>query len=156
MIINPNKIVQIGAVKLESGSKIQQNGIDLTVGKVRKILGCNEVNLPRYRDIDLTNETTLEGNSAYDITFNEYVSIPTDMCAVIIIRSSYNRVGSFLTTGLYDAGFKNYAGGVLHTTIPIRLEQDVRLAQIVFTQCDHHAQYDGQYQGTSLPAVNPV
>ena len=146
MIVDPHKIVEMGVVRLAERSKIQQNGIDITIRSLKEIVGCSGSNMAKYCDCDLKTSIVLKPGAAYDFTCNEYVDVPNDMAAIIIMRSTFNRLGAFITTGLYDAGFKNYIGGVIHTTIPFILEPNMRIAQIVFMRSEGIAQYNGQYQ----------
>lgn len=68
----------------------------------------------------------------YDIEFNEFVSIPEGVAALLLLRSSFVRAGHRMFSGLYDQGFKNYAGSVLHIQGNTIVEQNMRVAQIVF------------------------
>lgn len=146
MIVDPNVIAGNNIVKMTPYSKIQQSGIDITVKKIRRIISCTSFDVT-YDDINLPN---ILQPGAYDVEFNEYVNVPTNMVAIIITRSTFNRRGSFITTGLYDNGFKNYIGAVLHVTVPISIAKDERIAQIVFMNCNHEAQYQGQYNDKKM------
>ncbi len=145
MIVDPQEVAALGIVKMATGSKIQQSGIDLTVKKIYKIAACSSLNI-EYEEVRLP--AVLDAGSAYDVEFHEYVEVPVDMIAFIHTRSTFNRRGAFITTGVFDNGFKNYIGAVLHTSIPLLVQQDERLAQIVFHQCEHESQYQGKYQDT--------
>lgn len=154
MNINPKEIVDRGFIRnLEGGELIvQQNGIDLTLASVKRILGgtlTKEVRdfehieeLPDEQDIF----TFLPG-TAYAIEFQQEVSVPTDMCAQIIQRSTLNRMGAFVVAGLYDSGFKNQIGAVLRTNAKVRIQKGARVAQIVFQQAESASMYAGIYQG---------
>ena len=99
-------------------------------------------------NLELKNdEYILEPFKTFDILFNEYVKIPKDMCALIITRSSLNRMGAFVLSGVYDSGFENKIGCILRThSTKIITEKDTRIAQIVFFKADSDSLYNGKYQ----------
>lgn len=146
MIIDPYKIVNDKNIILSPHSKIQQSGIDITIRKISK-LKSGDVNIIIKEELEFP--ATLESNCSYDFECNEYVSVPKDSAAIIVVRSTYNRKGAFITTGLYDNGFKNYIGGILHTKLPIRISQNERIGQIVFLRSESIQLYNGQYQDRS-------
>ncbi len=136
MIIDPRRVVSEQWVTLCDESKIQQSGIDVTVKNIESIKGS----------LLMTGDNFVLGEGVFDFECNEYVKVPQDCVAVLFVRSSFNRKGTFVTTGLYDNGFNNYVGGVLHVAVPITIEKSERIAQIVFVQTEHKSQYNGQYQ----------
>ncbi len=152
-IINPQKIVDQGIVKdLEGGAmEVQMNGIDLTVEKVEIIkggfLGKNQRDITEYIPIAEDGEMySLQRSQVYSITFQQHVDIPEGMAAHIIARSTLNRMGSFITSGLYDSGFKNQIGAVLRVGAPITIQKGARIAQIIFQEAKSASLYDGIYQ----------
>lgn len=157
MIISPKTIVgeQIVSQLLSIENQVQQNGIDLTIANIQKMAGICQLyrdsrKTPELEDVDFDeNECVLLYPGTYDVTFNEYVAIPNEMCAQIIQRSTLNRTGNFITSGLYDAGFENHIGCVLHVTNPISLQRGARLAQIVFSVAEEGELYNGIYKDQS-------
>ena len=156
MIISPKRIVQEGIVTdIENPTEqIQQNGIDLTL-RTLEIIDHHEIYLWKdwWRKIQSrkTYEPDEDGKiflleGVYDITFNEYVKIPNGMCAQIVQRSTLNRTWNFITAGVYDAGFENRVGAILHVTRPIELQIWARLAQIVFFQAEEGDLYNWIYK----------
>ena len=151
MIINPKKIIEIGAVTgIGSDKQIQQNGIDLRIDKLYRVRGSaylgekfknmpafDEVN-PRYRaDIDAWVYDLASGQ-AYGFDTVEGIKVPENMMALLVTRSTLNRVGVRITSGCYDAGFTNFSIGGLITSasIPIFLEKNSRVCQIIFYEAD--------------------
>ena len=148
MIVDPNLMALTGVVRISEFSKIQQSGIDVSLKSIKKIIGIGPEK-PIYAEVSGDSGLfELEGHSAYDFECNEYIEVPNDMVALLIVRSTYNRKGAFITTGLYDNGFKNFIGGVIHTTIPFSIPINERIAQIVLIRSEHFAQYEGQYQAS--------
>lgn len=156
MIINPKLIYNKYIVSniLDAEQQIQQNWIDLTLKSI-SILNWkhewNELTLQSRThcdraiiDFDLSNRICLQP-WVYDVEFNEFVNIPNWMCANIITRSTVNRGWNFITSWLYDAGFNNYIWAILHVNIPLTIEKNVRLAQIIFSEAQEWEIYNWIY-----------
>lgn len=155
MIKNPQTIVDEGVVKnMEGGNlEVQQNGIDLTVESISRInggiLSKEGKTIYEYGKKDANGDGffTLGEGKAYAVEFQQEVSVPEHMCATVVQRSTLNRMGGFIISGLYDSGFKNRIGAVLRTSAPIRIEKGARIAQIIFEDAESASLYEGQYQG---------
>lgn len=158
MIISPKKILEKDIVKpINKETQLQPNSIDLTVKEIRLIIDGGILYKDAKPAIYLSNKLEdynerwkLEKNQAYDIVFNEYVKIPKGMVGFINCRSSLNRIGAFITTGLYDSGFDNYIGAVLRTDCKISIEKNARIATIFFVKAEEAKLYAGQYQGKKM------
>lgn len=149
MIINPKKIIKDKVITPVNKKQIQPNSIDLTIKSVRLIEGgvLTERGATPWLTEMLQNQFfTLRGNKAYDIIFNEYVEVPENMVGFIVCRSSLNRIGAFITSGLYDSGFKNYVGAVLRTNNAITIQGGTRIATMYFIKAEAAHKYNGQYQ----------
>lgn len=155
MIISPKRIVQEGIVTdIENlTEQIQQNGIDLTLRTIEYILSEDakltktERYLPQREPMIPSDEGIIFLTPwIYDITFNEYVKIPNGMCAQIVQRSTLNRTWNFITAGVYDAGFENRIGAILHVEQDIWIQIWARLAQIVFFQAEEGDLYNWIYK----------
>ena len=52
----------------------------------------------------------------------------------------------FITSGLYDSGFNNTIGGVMHVRGgPARIQQGTRVAQFIYAEAETVNMYDGDY-----------
>lgn len=142
MIINPQKIIDQKIVTGE-GLKVQQNGIDLTV---KTIENEHMHKVETFSDVAGDEYFRLEAKQCYSITTNQETKIPSGMAAMIIHRSSLNRGGCFVQSGLYDSGFDNSIGFMLYCFRPLVIPKNERVAQIVFMEADEASLYDGQYQ----------
>lgn len=151
MFKNPKEIVEKGIVKnLEGGSmEIQQNGIDLTIESVERVmggfLGKEERNINSYLEVPFHNNQWVLKEGCYSIMFQQEVEVPENMCASIVQRSTLNRIGGFILAGLYDSGFKNQIGAILRVSTPIIIEKGARVAQIIFQDADAASLYKGIY-----------
>jgi deoxycytidine triphosphate deaminase len=64
----------------------------------------------------------------------------------VITRSTLNRNGLFLTSGLYDSGYHGVMAGVLHVTIGnARIKRGTRIGQYLSFEAEALSQYDGDY-----------
>lgn len=127
MIINPNKLIDQGVVLPSQFSKVQQNGIDLS----------------------LREDLWLAPKSCKNIFLNECVVLPENMCAELKIRSTYSRQGVLLSSGLWDSGFQGSLGCTLYNLSDniIEIPANERVCQIVCYEADSAGMYNGQYQG---------
>jgi deoxycytidine triphosphate deaminase len=88
----------------------------------------------------------LKPKHEYDVTSDVYVEVPEGMAAFLVARSTFNRNGVTLTSGLYDSGFKGNIGFVLHTgNTPVFVEQGSFVGQIYFTDSQNAGTYAGGY-----------
>lgn len=89
----------------------------------------------------------LDGNTSYDGLSKMYVKLPKGIAAMTIIRSTLNRNGLFLTSGLYDSGYEGHIGFALHNQMsnPAFLEPGVRVGQVIFVSSDSSDLYEGGY-----------
>ncbi len=163
MIIDPNKIMEEGIIKNLDGEPfvIQQNGIDLTLGSLEKVkggvLGITHREINEYEQIYFTeNESGDDPEEwmhlqpgCYSIMFEQEVDIPAGMCAQIIQRSTLNRMGGYILSGLYDSGFKNVLGAILRVDESIHLQKGARVAQVIFHEAESASLYEGIYQKKS-------
>lgn len=85
----------------------------------------------------------------YDVTFWEGCSLPNNVTAKVVHRSSVNRNGGIVESALFDPGFstKNI-GTMLYLTFPLTIEVNSRLGQIYFfSHNEVENPYNGQWQG---------
>lgn len=168
MIVNPKKIIEIGAVTgIGSDKQIQQNGIDLRIDKLYRVRGSaylgenfktmpafDEVN-PRYKADQDAWVFDLASGQSYGFDTVEGIKVPENMMALIVTRSTLNRVGARITSGVWDSGFEsaNIGGLITSQSIPIFLEKNSRVCQIIFYEADAASLYSGQYQKGNSASV---
>ena len=96
-------------------------------------------------------EITLPPHSFLLATTKEYIKLPNNITAFVEGRSSIGRIGLFIqNAGWVDPGFEGRITLELYNanSLPIRLQADRRICQLVFCQMDQAAQnpYRGKYQ----------
>ncbi len=85
----------------------------------------------------------------YKILTNETVKLPNDLIAVAFSRSSLLRMGAFVQTAVWDAGFCGRSEFILvvENTFGLRLKQNARIAQLVFFRAAKTQRgYNGVYK----------
>lgn len=132
---------------------IQPNAVDLRLDKVYRILPSEFIlseDCKQRRQTELIHPDD-EGwyvlqPGVYEITFDSEVDIATDEAGIIVPRSTLNRNGVFVTSGLWDSGYNGVLGAALHTySGPVKIKQYTRLAQLVIWKAISLFEYDGQY-----------
>jgi len=151
MIINPQTIIDKKIIEGPNFAK-QQNGIDLTVGSIEKIVSNGTIGLDKTDHASKEHIYPFEGifhlkkNTAYSITTQQKIKVPKDMIALVVQRSSLNRNGVFSQSGVYDSGFNNDVGFTLYCFNDMNIQLNARVAQIIFMKADSDSLYNGQYQ----------
>jgi len=132
---------------------VQPNAVDLRVGKVfyittdifeisnehKKHRGTIELNPNPDGYFDL-----LPGS--YEVVMENIINVGEGEAGWVITRSTLNRNGIFLTSGLYDSGYHGAMAGVMHvTTGPARIKQGTRIGQYLSFNAEALHSYDGDY-----------
>lgn len=134
----------------------QPNGIDLSVAEVATFAGSGMILSDGTALAQTTNVARHAGGTgwrlspgAYLITFNERVTLPTDIMAYLRPRSSLLRMGAALHTGVWDAGYSGTGKALLVVYNPhgLSLEKDTRIGQLVCHRLEEATDaYNGSYQ----------
>jgi deoxycytidine triphosphate deaminase len=178
-MLNAAQILDEGLLRLEHAQgKPAQVGFDLTLKQVNKVGYCRKIDpstllekdgrigkvlkdkteLTDYIPHPLINLDGYHGwllyEGVYDITFNEGCKIPANRVAFIKQRSSLYRNGTIINSPVFDPGFETQFMGTLmfvHETIFI--EENARVAQIYFHECEAAELYNGQWQNDKQRAM---
>ena len=132
---------------------IQPNAVDLKIDKVWEItndefyLGVDSKRHRKGRELTPElGEFHLASGKSYQFETSHFVIIPEGHAGWLIARSTLNRNGIFITSGLYDSGFQNYVGGVMHVRGgPERIQKGARVAQFIYVEAETVSMYDGDY-----------
>jgi deoxycytidine triphosphate deaminase len=74
------------------------------------------------------------------------ISVGQGEAGWVITRSTLNRNGLFLTSGLYDSGYHGAMAGMLHVTIgQARIKKGTRIGQYLSFEAESLSMYDGDY-----------
>lgn len=131
----------------------QPNAVDLRLGKVFKIrenVFSIDENTKQHRG---TIELETDGldyyhldEGHYEVTMENLVSVGANEAGWVITRSTLNRNGVFLTSGLYDSGYEGVMAAVMHVTCgPMRIQKGTRIGQYLSFESE---QLGSGYQGS--------
>ena len=137
---------------------IQENGIDLRIGKVehtvnkQKRIGSinGEKNLPKTYEVRAFDDVyKFYPHNYYTIVVDRPIRIPDGYCQFYFIRSTFARCGLVLTDAVGDNGFDGTLRlGIYNANnIPIYAGLNEAIIQAVTIRNDGTAKtYDGEYQ----------
>lgn len=150
--VSPNAIDftidRLFSINHNNGFHISEGGKQMRGGSEIPLV-CDRTEQLKYWKID--------ERTCYDALSNMYVEVPDGAACMLIVRSSFGRNGLFITSGLYDSGFKGHIGFVLHNNSgPAYIASGTRIGQIMFIESNNALRYAGQWNheaGTEAPHI---
>ena len=133
--------------------QIQPNAIDLKVAQVFEISAATftvseEEKVHRGSSeipTDAEGYWTL-GPGTYEIIMEGEITIGKNEAGFVITRSTLNRNGLFITSGLYDSGYSGVMAGALHVSCGVaRIKRSTRVGQFLLFDAEAVNQYTGSY-----------
>ena len=164
MQLTGKQIVEREIIKGYCADAIQQQGIDVRVDDIYKVLSDGSALIPMKGKTSKFNTEKIAwhpkhtGASVihlepgyYEITLMESCSIPNNAVLNFKTRSSLVRNGMTVYSGQFDAGFNTDAMGCfLEVRFPVTIERGARIAQAAITETAEVGSddlYNGQWQG---------
>ena len=149
-ILGPNSRSTLTEVK-EGDS--QPNAVDLRLGKVFKICPNNfwVSNTEKKHRNSIELKPGKEGYyeltpGHYEVVMENIIHVGEGEAGWVITRSTLNRNGCFLTSGLYDSGYHGAMAAVLHVTVATAfIKQGTRIGQYLSFNAENLSTYDGDY-----------
>jgi dUTP pyrophosphatase len=139
-----------------SQTQFQPNGVDLSLEGVWRLLGRGalgrtnaERRLPERQPLDFDPDGWLHlPPGGYGIRYAEVVELPVDCGGLCFPRSSLLRMGVYVPTAVWDAGYAGRGEGWLEVSNPhgVRLQRGARIVQLVVFRLSEAA--TGGYAGT--------
>lgn len=131
---------------------IQPNAIDLRLDRIWQMHGMFSID-EESKDHRHKNEIFVDDDGyfylnpgSYEVSFKHIVDISSTEAGFVITRSTLNRNGVFITSGLYDSGYNGSMAACLHVGGGMmRIKPDTRIAQFVLWDTEAVHQYDGDY-----------
>ena len=133
---------------------VQPNAVDLRLDKVFKIKKdvfeiSNEYKKHRGTEYELKPDSqgyfVLEPGD-YEVVMENIINVAEGEAGWVITRSTLNRNGLFITSGLYDSGYHGVMAGVLHVGIDVaRIKKGTRIGQYLSFDAEALHKYDGDY-----------
>ena len=130
----------------------QPNAVDLRVSKIFKMDG--QFLISEDKKVHRTTEELIPdekdwwslNTGVYEIVMENIVSVGEGYAGFVITRSTLNRNGVFITSGLYDSGYHGVMAGALH----IRggktfIKKGTRVGQFIMFEAETLSLYDGSY-----------
>lgn len=160
MFINPKVAIEQGWVKfpewMSEGFQqkcIQPNALDFTVDAFYLIgedtfkISETDKTMRAQAKLETVEGKYLLTKGCYDAMSDFYVSVPEGIAAYLITRSTFNRNGVFIQSGLYDSGFKGNCGFVVYNMGGVtEIAPHTRIGQLIFVKSeDSGIMYAGGY-----------
>jgi dUTP pyrophosphatase len=146
---------------IDKDAQLQVNGFELTAKKIEAFDGPGRIGfdnaervLPEYRELPWGDDDWLFlPKGVYKVTFNEVVSIPKDICAIALPRSSLLRAGASVHTAVWDAGYRGRSEAMLavYNESGFYLKKDARVIQLIFIRLQSGQEgYNGRYMNENI------
>ena len=149
-ILGPNSRSTL--TKVQEGDS-QPNAVDLRLDKVfnikQDVFAISEENKTHRGTTEhLPNVDgwwqLLPGH--YEVVMENIINVGQGEAGWVITRSTLNRNGVYLTSGLYDSGYNGVMAGVMHVTIgPLRIKRGTRIGQYISFDAEMLKAYNGSY-----------
>jgi deoxycytidine triphosphate deaminase len=132
---------------------IQPNAVDLRMGKVFRLsqstFVIDESRKQHRGSIEMKPDDFGYFNLAeghYEVVMENKITVGEGEAGWVITRSTLNRNGLFLTSGLYDSGYDGVMAGMLHVTAgPARIAKGTRIGQYLSFNAESLHTYNGDY-----------
>lgn len=132
---------------------VQPNAVDLRIAKVLQIQPAvfeisEDLRLHRG---SVEIEPDSEGwwhlaPGSYEVVMENIITVGAGEAGFVITRSSLNRNGVFLTSGLYDSGYNGTMAACMHVNVAsIKIQRGTRIGQYLSFEAETLSLYDGVY-----------
>ena len=131
----------------------QPNAVDLRLGKIFWIDSAefviDETQKKHRGSVEMFPDqdgyyTLMPGH--YEVVMENEIEVGEGEAGFVITRSTLNRNGVFLTSGLYDSGYKGVMAGVMHVNVgPMKIKRGTRIGQYLNWIAESVSMYDGDY-----------
>jgi len=151
-IMGKNTLSSLTSVQDED---VQPNAVDLRVAKIFRIepgsvfeISNEHKKHRRTREIqpDADGYLYLEPGH-YEVVMENIINVGANEAGWVITRSTLNRNGLFITSGLYDSGYTNgVMAGALHVTVgSAKIKKGTRIGQFLLFDAEMLHKYNGSY-----------
>ena len=130
----------------------QPNAVDLRVSKIFKMDGQFLISEDKkvHRSTEELSPDEKDwwslDTGVYEIVMENIVSVGEGYAGFVITRSTLNRNGVFITSGLYDSGYHGVMAGALHVRGgKTYIKKGTRVGQFIMFEAETLSLYDGSY-----------
>lgn len=152
MINIGGNVARSSLTKVQDGD-VQPNAVDLRLGKVfwikpqtftidedQKVHRGSEP-----MEVDEDGYYNL-GVGHYEVVMDNEIEVGEGEAGFVITRSTLNRNGVFLTSGLYDTGYNGVMAGVMHVAVGLmKVKPGTRIGQYLCFEAEQMSIYSGDY-----------
>ena len=132
---------------------VQPNAVDLRLKKVFEIQPDVFVIDEKTKTHRKTQEITPDPEGyfnlkpgKYEVVMENEIHVAEGEAGWVVTRSTLNRNGVYITSGLYDSGYNGVVAGVLHVNIaPMKVQIGTRIAQFLLFEAESLSAYNGDY-----------
>jgi deoxycytidine triphosphate deaminase len=132
---------------------VQPNAVDLRLDKVfsinNDIFFINEDRKVHRKTTELTPDQNGDFYlvpGTYEVVMENIITVGEGEAGWVITRSTLNRNGVFITSGLYDSGYNGVMAGALHVKCgPAMIRRGTRVGQFLLFKSETLKMYDGDY-----------
>lgn len=133
---------------------VQPNAVDLRIDKVFDIVKKKIFLIDEKHKVH-RGSTPMEPDKdgywhlnpgTYEIVMENTITVGEGEAGWVITRSTLNRNGVFITSGLYDSGYSGVMAGAMHVTCgPMIIQRGTRVGQFLLFKSETLKLYDGDY-----------
>ena len=152
-------MINIGGTKSTSNltniqeGDVQPNAVDLRIGSVFKIKEDQFTVDERNKVHRGSDKVKIADDGywyldpgTYEVIMENEIVVGEDEAGFVITRSTLNRNGVFLTSGLYDSGYDGVMAGVMHVNCGVmKVAPGTRIGQYLNWKAEAVSSYDGDY-----------
>lgn len=132
---------------------VQPNAVDLRVDRVFQINDnifiIDEEQKVHRGSVELSHDDQQYWHlqpGSYEIVMENVITMGEREAGWVITRSTLNRNGCFITSGLYDSGYNGAMAGCLHVTCgPLKIKKGTRVGQFLLFNSETLHLYNGSY-----------
>ena len=131
------------ALRIDKIFKIENDVFEIDKDNNKKHRSLTELKTDKD-DFYFLNEGT------YSVVMENDITVGDNECGFVITRSTFIRNGCFLTSGLYDSGYKGHMVSCLHVTSgALKIQKGTRIGQYLCFHCNSLYKYNGSYGSNS-------
>ena len=159
MVLNADHVLDFIPGGLKNFGAKAQCGVDLSIKNIRRIKGGKisifGKEIDEYEEVDWYlndkgGKVFVLPNGVYSLEFDQDIKLDNKHCAFVKGRSTTNRVGLYIWSGVFDPGFECPTIGATMLAMgdsSVEIEQNSRLAQLIILDCEESEMYNGSYKG---------
>ncbi len=157
MFNNPMEPIKKGWLKGVLVNHVEPNAVDLRIEKIWKVDTTTKFTLHQedktHRERELVTTEDKDGKEIwnlekgiYDFMSPAYVEMQPGTVGWLVTRSTLNRNGVYILSGLYDSGYQGHINGMLYNMGgTMELEKMSRVAQFIIGDSKSWGSYSGGY-----------